>query len=77
MEHGYVSLFLGINKQAGKRRIPEHRFIMDAIMDGTLKKEEVVHHINKDRADNSVNNLMVLSRPCHGKLHAWEDKNAY
>lgn len=29
----------------------------------------VVHHIDKDKKNNNINNLIVLCRRCHGKVH--------
>ncbi len=37
----------------------EHRVIMQDILGRKLKKKDVVHHVDGDRLNNSVNNLMV------------------
>lgn len=44
--------------------------------DGTreLKRDYIVHHINEDRSDNRLENLQILTRSQHSKLHA---KNNY
>ena len=48
----------------------EHRFVMDELMGGELRDDEVVHHINGDKLDNSIGNLMAMSRSAHMTLHA-------
>ena len=32
-----------------------------------------VHHINKDRRDNSLSNLILLCPQCHGYIHTLDD----
>jgi hypothetical protein len=43
----------------------EHRIIMEKELGRKLKQNEDVHHINGDRLDNRVENLMVLSHRDH------------
>ena len=54
----------------------EHVLIAEEeILDRPLKAGEVVHHLDKNRANNSPDNLLPLENPSHTKLHAWLDKN--
>jgi hypothetical protein len=33
------------------------------------KKSTIIHHINQNRKDNSIKNLVNLCRSCHNKIH--------
>ena len=41
-----------------------------------LKKGYVVHHINENKSDNRLENLQILSRSQHSKLHATNNYNS-
>lgn len=47
----------------------EHRYIMEQHLGRPLSRYEVVHHINGDKTDNRLCNLMVMSLSEHAKLH--------
>jgi hypothetical protein len=50
----------------------EHRRVMEAILGRALLTEEIVHHINHKKRDNRPENLQVMSRAEHSRLHALE-----
>jgi hypothetical protein len=50
----------------------EHRRIGEMIAGRTLRPDEHVHHIDGDKHNNSPDNLMVLDREEHLRLHALE-----
>lgn len=52
--------------------ISEHRMVFEDYTGVVVKKGEAIHHINGDKLDNSINNLMLLSDSAHSKLHARE-----
>jgi hypothetical protein len=54
----------------------EHQLIAEELLDRPLREGEVVHHLDKNRSNNSPENLLVLSNPMHGKLHKWLDKHS-
>jgi len=56
------------------RHKKEHRYIMEQYLGRELSQEELVHHINFDKTDNEIENLQVMSRGEHIKLHLYYDK---
>lgn len=41
-----------------------------------LSEDEVVHHLDGNRKNNRIENLIVLFRGMHARLHQWLDKGA-
>lgn len=52
----------------------EHRVVAEQMLGRPLEPDEVVHHINGDKRDNRLENLQVLSRSEHSRLHHRERK---
>lgn len=52
------------------KKILEHRHIVQESLGRKLSGLEEVHHINGDKIDNRLCNLVVLSKSDHAKLHA-------
>lgn len=51
----------------------EHVMVAEAMLGRKLKSDEVVHHINGDRADNRESNLFVCrDRAHHNEIHRTE-----
>jgi len=62
-EDGYVEIW------NGTERMLEHRYVMEQQLNRKLTTEEVVHHINGIKDDNTPTNLEVLSHIEHMKRH--------
>jgi len=60
-----------------KGYIYEHIFVAEKFMKRKLSKKEVVHHLDRNRTNNSKSNLLVLEKSQHAKLHFWLDKSAF
>lgn len=75
---GYIGLFFPEHPNSTRDGyIMEHRFVMEKHLGRELKSEEVVHHINHDRKDNRIENLMLFpSESEHAKYHA-KEKNKH
>ena len=50
----------------------EHRHIIEQSIGRKLLLSEIVHHKNHDKLDNRIENLEIMSRAEHGKLHGPE-----
>jgi hypothetical protein len=51
--------------------VPEHVLVMEEHIERPLTKEEVVHHKDRDRLNNNINNLQLCSsQEEHMRLHS-------
>ncbi len=55
----------------------EHRYLMEREMGRSLRDDEIVHHLDGNRYNNRISNLVVLSNSAsHMRLHYWIDSGA-
>jgi len=63
-DQGYVMLKDWAHPRTGANGyVREHDVVMEGYLRRYLKDDERVHHINGDRADNEVQNLVLFSPP--------------
>lgn len=53
----------------------EHRLVMERYIGRYLKPSEVVHHKDGDKLNNMIDNLELMSRADHARLHRLEESN--
>lgn len=68
--HGYVKIFLPDHPFASSAGyVYEHRLVVEKSIGRYLTSDEIVHHIDQNKKNNDVHNLLVLSAKNHAKLH--------
>lgn len=76
---GYILVYRPDHPHAYKKGsnvgyIFEHRIVWEAANGRFLEPHEIIHHVNHDRADNRIENLMLVSKSQHRRLHQPYDR---
>lgn len=72
-QDGYIAVYFPDHPKSNKDGyIMEHDLIMECYIGRWLKDEEVVHHKNKIRNDNRIENLELMTFREHARLHLLE-----
>lgn len=68
---GYVAQYAPDHPDAAPRKgyVLQHRLVAEQIVGRPLRRSEIVHHRNHDRADNRPTNLEVTTRSRHIRGH--------
>lgn len=73
--NGYLYIYKPTHPNSIKSGyVAEHRLVAEEKIGRFLKNNEVVHHINEKKHDNSPDNLQVITASEHNKLHAIKRK---
>jgi len=67
-EYLYTKIYVGTPRKYKKIYI--HREVMEKHLGRKLEKWEQVHHIDGNKHNNTINNLEVMSKSEHGRLHS-------
>lgn len=54
---------------SGTKYVLEHRLVMERHLGRYLERREVVHHIDHDRTNNDISNLMLFASHAAHRLH--------
>lgn len=68
---GYVRLFVD------RKFVLEHRYLMEQYLGRKLSVKENVHHINGDKRDNRIENLLLVDRSSHAIGHALQRRDEH
>jgi hypothetical protein len=58
------------SRKTSEMYIKRARYVMEQHIGRCLNSNEIIHHINKNTLDDRIENLAVLSRSEHAKIHA-------
>lgn len=67
---GYVLAWAPEHPRASRGRVFEHILVVEKAIGRRLARDEEVHHVNEIKTDNRPENLVVMKRGEHQRLHA-------
>jgi len=70
---GYVVLqgkmFSDYKGKKSRNGIPKHRYVMEQYLGRLLRSDEVVHHIDRNKLNNDISNLQLVTKEEHMRIH--------
>lgn len=67
---GYVIIYMPTHPYANSSGgVAEHRLVIEKSIGRYLKSNEFVHHLNGDKKDNEIKNLIIMNSSEHQRLH--------
>lgn len=70
---GYVILqgkmFSDYKGKKSRNGIPKHRYVMEQYLGRLLRSDEVVHHIDRNKLNNDISNLQLVTKEEHMRIH--------
>lgn len=70
-ENGYIVQYINGYNKKGNAKV--HRLVMEQYLGRKLLNDEVVHHINENKKDNRIENLQVMTKREHSRMHRIND----
>ncbi len=74
--NGYRQLYMPNHINAIGCYFPEHRYVMEQSIGRYLATGEIVHHKNRDKLDNRLENLVIMTPSEHAIEHIPDRNNA-
>ncbi len=72
INQGYIQIKIGL------KWIFEHRLVVENFIGRELTKEEVIHHMDRNKQNNSINNLMLFkTQREHSSFHIYFEKYGF
>jgi len=68
---GYIEVYCPDHPNANRRKcVYEHQLVVEQYIGRYIKPGEVVHHLDGNKSNNDISNLLLLTNSDHIKLHA-------